>query len=69
MPSARIRRLQIGFLKGLRKLVDALEDIQDWEAELIETNECWQGNKGLPKFNQKLYDYWIQLQTKRNKLL
>ena len=54
--------------KEKQELLERLKEIEEWEAELIKTDECWQGNKGLPKFNQKLYDDWIKLQSKINKI-
>ena len=53
--------------KEKQELLEVLKDVQKWEAKLIKNDECWQGNKGLPKFNQKLYDDWIKLQSKINK--
>ena len=51
------------------RLEDFAKQIEDFEAELIEDNEVWDTEDGLPKITQKFYDKWIDLQNLRNKIL
>lgn len=43
-----------------------LQELDDWEGELLLTDEAW--INALPRFTEKLYDRWIELQIVRNKL-
>lgn len=46
-----------------------LEALEVFEAELIECDECWDTESGLPTITKEFYDKWIQLQHGRNELL
>lgn len=50
-----------------QRLIEHLIKIVQWEAKLVETDECWKDN--FPRLNQELYDEWIELQGERNELL
>lgn len=50
-----------------QRLIEHLIKIVLWEAKLVETDECWKDD--LPRFNQELYEEWIELQKERNELL
>jgi hypothetical protein len=50
-----------------RKVVEYLKKIDEWEAKLIVTDECWDGE--YPQFTKELYDEWMELQKERNELL
>ena len=49
------------------ELLQYLELIEAWEADLITCDKCWEN--GLPQLNRQLYDSWIDLQSRRNSLI
>ena len=48
-------------------MFEVLKLYEEFEAELIMENESWTG--GLPKFTQRLYDKWMEIQGRRNDAL
>jgi len=50
------------------EVVNYLLDIQRWEADWILDPESWATADGLPKLTEPLYNRWVELQTRRNKL-
>lgn len=53
-------------INELERLRIACEAWEKWEADLLDTAECWDTEDGLPKLNQDLYDRWGELQELRN---
>lgn len=49
--------------------ISFLKDLEQFEADWIMCDECWDTEDGMPKFTKEFYDRWIELQNKRNKLL
>ncbi len=46
-----------------------LQDIEKWEAKWVLDDRSWSTSDGLPKLTQELYDEWIALQTRRNRII
>ncbi len=64
-----------GFEKHLKitdqikeKLSEFLEAHEQWEADFINEDKCWE-HSGNPRFNNKIYDSFLQLQSLRNETL
>lgn len=53
--------------KILAKIIAYLKEIEQWEADLIKTDKCWQNE--YPQFTKVTYDNWMKLQQERNELL
>jgi len=55
------------------RLRSLLRDIEQWEADWVDADECWRTDSGLPILNQELYDRWCNqpdcLQQRRYDLL
>ena len=51
------------------QLLSWVASVEQWEADLLATDDAWRGNDGLPRFTQGLYDRWLELQAERNRLL
>lgn len=51
------------------KMTNLLKKLEQFEADLIERDEVWNTEDGLPKVTKEFYDRWIDLQTERNNLL
>ena len=54
-------------LKAYNKARQLLEAYEQWEADLVQADECWRGD--YPAMNKSLYDRWMELQEKRNEAL
>lgn len=50
-------------------LREFLRAIEGWEAALLNSDSSWATVDGLPRMTQVLYDSWMDLQRRRNKLL
>jgi hypothetical protein len=48
-----------------------LSDYEEWEAELISDNRCWEpeGMASNPRLTSELWDKLIEIQCQRNKVL
>ena len=59
------------YIEGLQseneRMMEVLSRYEKWEADLILSNEAWEGI--LPVFTQELYDSWMEIQTARNEAL
>ena len=53
----------------LRRCKIALKAWQQWEADWIMSNECWDTPSGLPQLNQELMDRLTAIQELRNEAL
>lgn len=49
--------------------IQLLKDIEKWEAKWILDDKAWNTSDGLPKLTFELYDEWIVLQGRRNKII
>ena len=49
------------------EMYEVLKLYEELEAELTMNNDAWV--YGLPRFTQRLYDNWMEIQTKRNEAL
>lgn len=58
--------LLITEIENIRQVLEAYEQ---WEADMIADNKCWNTADGLPKFTQSIYDRFMELQEMRNKVL
>jgi hypothetical protein len=47
---------------------EVLKKYEDWEAELIRDDRCWQSGSN-PKLTSELWDKLIEIQGQRNKVL
>jgi hypothetical protein len=58
--------------RTLEKVKAYLEALEQWEADWINANECWETPDGYPMLNEDLYDRWCNLpdslQRQRNEL-
>ena len=50
-----------------QQLAEALREYETWEAALILEAKCWAD--GLPMFTQPMYDYFMAIQSSRNRAL
>ena len=62
--------------EGDAKLIVAAPDMyevlklyEEFEAELITEDGAWGSSNSLPRFTQRLYDKWMEIQSKRNEAL
>lgn len=62
-------RLIKALLTSERNITKLLEDIEQFEADMLTDDEVWKTEDDMPKFTREFYDRWIELQNKRNKLL
>jgi hypothetical protein len=50
-----------------KRLTEYLKKIEEWEAEVIMTDDCW--THGYCSLTEKLSKDWLVLQKERNELL
>lgn len=51
----------------LEKLINVLKKYEQWEANLIIEDSCWEGS--LPTLTNKLYEELLEIQKLRNDVL
>lgn len=56
-------------MNKLNRCVIALKAWEQWEADWIMSNECWDTPSGLPRLNQELMDRMTAIQELRNEAL
>lgn len=56
-------------LAYIRLAHPVLQEYEKWEADLVECDEVWDTEDGLPKMTQALHDRFMAIQEKRNKAL
>lgn len=54
----------------IRRLRDYAQQVAEWEAELILSQEAWGGGtREFPQFTAAIFDRWLELQAQRNAAL
>ena len=51
----------------LEKLINVLKKYEQWEANLIIEDSCWEGS--MPTLTNKLYEELLEIQKLRNDVL
>lgn len=66
-----IIRSLLSALKAERERTGKMEAVlrayEQWDADVILTNECWRN--AMPTLTQELYDHWIEIAEQRNAAL
>lgn len=55
--------------KWSEKAEKVLRGYEQWEANLLLTNEAWRENKAYPQLTAELFDELLELQKQRNEIL